>query len=149
MVSGIKLRKFKLSDLDSVLKIETGSFSAAQAYSKRRFACLYSFHPNNFIVAEKTGKIVGYIIAYNNKGFLDFNSIAVDKNYRNLGIGRRLMNVFLRKSKKDGLKKACLEVKITNKKAVSFYKKLGFEIKKTLKRFYKDGRNAYRMEMPI
>ena len=47
----IKLRKFRLSDLKTILKIERSSFSI-DAYSKKRFKSLWKYHPNNFILAE-------------------------------------------------------------------------------------------------
>jgi len=144
--SAIKLRKFKISDLDQILKIEKSSFSVSYAYSKERFKSLYKAHSNDFIVAEKKSKVIGYIIAYNKRGFLDFDSIAVGKNYRGMGLGSRLMNFVLESFKNRGFKKASLEVNTANKRAMFFYKKIGFQIKKTLKRFYKDGTSAYRME---
>ena len=139
----IKLRKFKISDLDRILEVEKSSFSASHAYSERRFKSLYRAHPDDFIVAGKENKIIGYIIAYSKRGFLEFNSIAVDKNYRGMGIGSRLMNFVLEKFKNRGFKKAFLEVITTDKKVISFYEKRGFQIKKTLKGFYKDGASAY------
>ena len=140
----IKLRKFRLSDLKTILKIERSSFSI-DAYSKKRFKSLWKYHPNNFILAEIKDKIVGYIIAYPRKDFGDFNSVAVDKKYRNLGIGKKLVNFMLEKFKKLGLKRAFLEVRTKNKITISFYRNLGFKIIKIIKNFYKDGGNAYRM----
>lgn len=140
----IKLRKFRLSDLKTILRIERSSFSI-DAYSKKRFKSLWKYHPNDFILAKIKDKIVGYIIAYPKKDFIDFNSVAVDKKYRNLGIGKKLVNFMLKKFKKLGLKWASLEVRTKNKVAISFYKNLGFKIKKIIKDFYKDGGDAYRM----
>lgn len=145
----IKLRKFKISDLDQILKIEKSSFSVSRAYSKERFKSLYKAHSNDFIVAEKKSKVIGYIIAYNRRGFLDFDSIAVGKNYRGMGLGNRLMNFVLESFKTRGFKKAFLEVMTTDKKVISFYEKIGFQIRETLEGFYKDGANAYRMEKSI
>ncbi|MDP3093553.1 MAG: ribosomal protein S18-alanine N-acetyltransferase [bacterium] len=149
MALNIKLRKFRISDLDRILRIEKSSFSSVDAYSKRRFQCLYRKHPQDFIVAEKVNEIVGYIIAYGKKGFVDFNSIAVDKSHRNLGIGSLLINSVFKRFRNRGFKKALLEVRMTNRKAMSFYKKIGFKIKKTIKKFYKDGQGAYRMEKSL
>lgn len=156
MPEAVKLRKFKISDLSQILEIEKSSFSVSRAYSKERFKSLYKAHSNDFIVAEKKSKVVGYIIAYsstatryNKRGFFDFDSIAVGKNYRGIGLGSRLMNFVLESFKNRGFKKAFLEVITTDKKVISFYKKIGFQTKKTLKGFYKDGASAYRMEKSI
>lgn len=144
--SVIKLRKFRTADFDYVMEIEKSSFSPSDAYPKRRMERLCKKYKNGFIVAEKNEKIVGYILAYQKGNFIDFYSIAVDKNYRNLGIGTTLVNFMLKQFKKAGLKKASLLVKTTNKTALFFYKKLGFKIKKTIKKYYRDRGSAYRME---
>ena len=140
----IKLRNFQFPDLNSIVKIENASFSV-DAYPKKRFEKLWRLHPKDFIVAKLRDKIIGYIIAYPRKDFGDFNSVAVDKKYRNLGIGKKLVNFMLEKFKKLGLKRAFLEVRTKNKITISFYRNLGFKIIKIIKNFYKDGGNAYRM----
>jgi len=144
----IKLRKFKLSDLNRILEIEQSSFSI-DAYPKERFERLAKLHPQDFIVAENQGKILGYIIAYNSSGNGNLDSIAIDPKYRKLGIGSQLVNYTIERFKKMGLKKVFLEVRTTNKKAISFFKKLGFEIKKMIKDYYRDKGNAYLMEKEI
>jgi ribosomal-protein-alanine N-acetyltransferase len=144
----IQLRKFTLSDLDRISEIERSSFTD-DAYSKTRFESLYRKHPDDFIVAELEGKIVGYIIAYDSGGFGDFDSVAVDPKYRGFGIGCLLVNYMLDRFKQKGLKRASLEVRTTNKTAISFYQKLGFKITKTITGFYRGSGNAYRMERAI
>ena len=118
----IKLRKFKLSDLNRILEIEQSSFSI-DAYPKERFERPAKLHLQDFIVAENQGKILGYIIAYNSSGNGDLDSIAIDPKYRKLGIGSQLVNYTIERFKKMGLKKVFLEVRTTNKKAISFFKK--------------------------
>jgi len=141
----IKLRNFQFPDLNSIVKIENASFSV-DAYPKKRFEKLWRLHSKDFIVAKLRDKIIGYIIAYPKRYFIDFDSLAIDKKYRKLGIGRKLVNFMLNRFKKKGLKRALLEVKTTNKTAIAFYQKLGFKIKKTLKGYYRDKANAYQME---
>lgn len=144
-LSDIKLRNFKPPDLKRIIEIEESSF-AADAYPRENFENLYKKYPDDFIVAEKNSNIVGYIIAYENSGFFNFDSIAVNKKYRGLGIGKLLVNFMLDRSRKRGLKKASLEIRPTNKIALSFYKNLGFKIVRIIKNYYKKGENAYRME---
>jgi len=147
-LSDIKLRSFQLADLKTVREIEQSSF-ALDAYPEERFENLYQKHPDDFIVAEKNNNVIGYIIAYENGGFLDFNSMAVNKKYRGLGIGRLLVNFMLNRFKKRGLKKASLEVRPTNKIALAFYQNLGFKIFGIIKNYYKNEESAYRMEKTI
>ena len=141
----ITIRKFLPPDINRILEIEKASFPR-DAYSKRRLENSAKKHTNDFIVAKLAKKTVGYLIAYNRPGLLDFDSLAVDKKYRNSGIGSALVNFALNKFKKKGLKKASLEVRIDNKKAISFFENLGFKITKVIKRYYQDRTDAYRME---
>lgn len=146
--NSVKLRKFKPADLDQILIIEKSCFSKTDAYSKRKFERL-SKARNNFIVAEKANEITGYIIAKVKKDLLDFVSLAISEKHQGLGIGTTLMKFIIDHSKACGIKKASLEVKTTNKKAISFYENIGFDIKKTMKKYYRDGKSAYLMEKSL
>ncbi len=83
------------------------------------------------LVAELDGKIVG--ICNIKKGkfrerHVGTIGISVSKNYRNLGIGKILLQNLLELAKKKlGIKIARLEVLENNKIAIRFYKKLGFK----------------------
>jgi len=144
MASKLIIRKFLPSDIDKIVEIEKASFKQG-AYSKRRLENLSKKHPNDFLVAKLADKTVGYVIAYNKAGAIDFDSLAVDKKYRKLGIGKKLVSFMLNRFKKKGLKKASLEVRSSNKKAASFFQNLGFKITKVIKSYYRDGEDAYRM----
>ncbi len=76
---------------------------------------------------------------------MEIISIAVDPKYRRLGMGKKLINYIIRKSKRMKLKNIALEVKTINGKAIKFYEKIGFKTVKILKRYYKDGKSAQRM----
>lgn len=144
MASKLIIRKFLPSDIDKIIEIEKASFKQG-AYSKRRLENLSKKHPSDFLVAKLADKTVGYVIAYNKAGAIDFDSLAVDKKYRKLGIGKKLVSFMLNRFKKKGLKKASLEVRSSNKKAASFFQNLGFKITKVIKSYYRDGEDAYRM----
>jgi len=147
MQSKIRLRKFSPSDLDRVLEIECSSFTV-DAYSETGFENLYRKHPGDFIVAELSGEIIGYIIAYDSGGFGDFDTVAVDPRFRRLGVGKLLVHFMLDCFRRKGLKKAFLEVRATNKVAIAFYQSLGFKTVEAIKGFYGSG-DAYRMESEI
>jgi len=146
MASKLTIRKFLPSDIDKIVEIEKASFRQG-AYSKTRLENLSKKHPNDFLVAQLADKKVGYIIAYNKAGgWIDFVSLAVDKKYQKLGIGKKLVVFVLNRFRKKGLKKASLEVRTTNKRAISFFQNLGFKTTKVIKRYYRDGEDAYLME---
>ena len=132
--------------MERIMEIEKASFSQG-AYSKTRLKNLSQKHPDDFLVALLADKIVGYVIAYHKaEGVIDFDSLAVDKKYRKLGIGKKLVSFALNRFRKKGLKKASLEVRKSNKKAISLFQNLGFKITKVIKHYYKDREDAYLME---
>jgi len=141
MASKLIIRKFLPSDIERIVKIEKASFEHG-AYSKTRLKKLSKKHPNDFLVALLADKTVGYIIAYHKAGVIDFDSLAVDKKYRKLGIGKKLVKFALNRFRKKGLKKVSLEVRKSNQRAIAFFQNLGFKITKVIKHYYKDGEAA-------
>lgn len=144
----IRLRRFSPSDLDRIMEIEQASFTT-DAYTRSRFESLYKRHPDGFIVAELSRKIIGYIIAYISDGLGDFDSMAVDPRYRHLGVGKRLVHFMIDNFRRQGIREASLEVRTTNISAISFYHRLGFRITKVIKGFYRGGGDACQMRRSI
>ena len=67
---------------------------------------------------------------------IEIDYIIVDNEYRNLGIATKLLN-FIEDKYKD-IKNITLEVRESNKVAISFYKKNGFKEIAKRKNYYKD-----------
>jgi len=84
-------------------------------------------------VAEVEGKVVGAVWTriINDYGHIDDEtpslSISLLKEYRNLGIGTKLMKQIILALKEKGYKQVSLSVQKVNN-AVRMYKKVGFEI---------------------
>jgi len=139
-----KIRKIKPSDLDRILEIERASFPI-DAYSRKRLSILCKRKASGFILATIYSLPIAYLLAWPKKSKMEIISIAVDPKYRRLGMGKKLINYIIRKSKRMKLKNIALEVKTINGKAIKFYEKIGFKTVKILKRYYKDGKSAQRM----
>ncbi|KAG8051392.1 hypothetical protein GUJ93_ZPchr0001g31774 [Zizania palustris] len=58
--------------------------------------------------------------------------------YRGLGIGSKLLNCVLDLCEKQDVPEIYLHVQTNNDDAISFYKKFGFEITKTIEKYYKN-----------
>ena len=85
----MNIRKFIPQDLKRVYEIENMSFD--RSYGINVFQQLYDMGVG-FLVAEENSYVVGYIIfwmKYEKQGHII--SLAVDKNYRKLGAGRKLI----------------------------------------------------------
>lgn len=74
----------------------------------------------------KSQELIGGLIGYIDWGWLDIDTIWIDKDYRNKGIGTYLIESAEQKAKKDGIKRAKLCT--FDFQALAFYKKLGYII---------------------
>ena len=109
-----------------------------------------------FIVAEISGKIIGYIMCKTEYGFSNFKklgfvkkghvvSVSVVEEYRGKGFGSALVDESMKGVKIRQCNELYLEVRCSNNDAVKLYEKLGFIIKQKLQTYYRDGEDAYLM----
>lgn len=130
--------------------IKIASETLPERYSPSLFNFFYETYPKGFIVAEKNHKIVGFIIGVQiklEKGKILMLSIL--EKYRHQGIGSKLLEEYIKIISEKKIKKVALEVRTDNKKAIKFYQKYGFIIKKKLSDFYQNGEDAYTMEKEL
>jgi ribosomal-protein-alanine N-acetyltransferase len=76
-------------------------------------------------------------------------SIAILPESRRKGIAQSLIKKALEGMEYYKAKQCFLEVRVTNDVAISLYKKLGFEVTRTINGYYSDGENAYVMTKRI
>lgn len=154
MQQTFKLRKFMPDDLQKVMYINR--FCLPENYMDFFFMDLYQRFPETFIVAEENEQIIGYIMCRIEVGLSNFGlggiirkghvvSIAVLPQGRRKGIAQALINKAIEGMMHYKAKLAYLEVRLTNDPGVSLYKKLGFEVNRTLNGYYSDGEDAYVM----
>ncbi|MGB9841661.1 MAG: GNAT family N-acetyltransferase [Candidatus Bathyarchaeales archaeon] len=154
MQQTFKLRKFKPDDLQSVMQINR--LCLPENYTDYFFIDLYQRFPETFIVAEENGKIIGYIMCRIEVGLSNLGlgglirkghvvSIAVLPEGRRKGVAQALMTAAMEGMRYYKAKQCYLEVRVTNVAGISLYKKLGFEISRTIEGYYSDGENAYLM----
>ena len=141
------VRKFKPNDLKRVYEIENMSFN--QSYGIKMFQQLYEMGVG-FLVAEEDGYVIGYVlfwIKYENQGHII--SIAVDKNYRRLKAGTKLLLRAISVLSLLNLDTIYLEVNENNTGAVEFYKTFNFKIDRVVPGYYEDGAGAILMYLHL
>ncbi len=154
MQQTFNLRKFVPGDLQNVMQINR--VCLPENYSDFFFMDLHQRYPETFIVCEESGQIEGYImcrieVGLSNYGFSGLVrkghvvSIAVLPQFRHRGVAQALIKKALEGMDYYKAKQCFLEVRITNDIAVSLYKKLGFEVTRTINGYYSDGEDAYVM----
>jgi ribosomal-protein-alanine N-acetyltransferase len=154
MQQTFKLRKFVPDDLQSVMQINR--VCLPENYTDFFFVDLHQRFPETFIVAEEDEKIAGYIMCRVEVGLSNFGlgglirkghvvSIAVLPQGRRKGVASALIKRALEGMQYYKAKQGFLEVRVTNEAGISLYKKLGFEITRTVNGYYSDGEDAYVM----
>jgi len=144
----LKIRPFTPSDLDAILEIEQSSFNF-DAFSGKTFLNLFSKFSDLFIVAEANSKILGYMITLHVHHRGHIISIAIDPSFRQRGIGSALANFTFEKLQAYGVEIVDLEVRVTNKGGLDFWRHLGFLPLRVVRRFYGDGEDALRMRKKL
>jgi len=93
------------------------------------------------LIAEDAGKIVGQADAHVGRSPKETHvgtiGIAIREGYRNLGLGRAMIERLFEWMRDRQLEKACLQVFSTNTRAIALYKNLGFEIEGVRKGQYR------------
>ena len=152
------IRPCREDDIPSVIAINL--VSLPEHYADYFFEELRRESPETFLVAEKDGQLVGYIMCRIEYGFSNvkrFNlvkkghivSIAVLEQHRGKGIGTALLQEAIKAMAKKKCAEAYLEVRVSNEKAISLYKRLGFAITSKIEFYYRDGEAAYVMTLPL
>ena len=148
------LRRCELGDIIPVMEINLSTLP--EHYSDYFYESLLEELPEAFIVAEISGKVIGYIMCKMEHGFSNFKklgfvkkghvvSIAVMDEHRGKGFGSAIVNEGINGVKIRQCSELYLEVRCSNNEAVRLYEKLGFSIIQRLKAYYRDGEDAYVM----
>lgn len=91
-----------------------------------------------YIVAEEEERIAGYAGMWITLDEAHITNVAVHPKFRGRGIGTNLMVALLRLAKRYGAVHQTLEVRVSNKVAISLYEGLGFEGVGVRKSYYLD-----------
>jgi ribosomal-protein-alanine N-acetyltransferase len=151
------IRQFEKPDLEAVVSINRSCLP--ENYPDQFFLGLYYHAPKAFLVALEDEDVVGYIMCRIERGISSYSrrpakkghivSVAVDREYRNKGLGTELIKAGMRGMEEYGAKEFFLEVRKSNESAISVYENLEFEVKRVLKGYYRDGEDAYLMVKQI
>ncbi|WFD06758.1 N-terminal methionine N(alpha)-acetyltransferase NatC [Malassezia vespertilionis] len=75
--------------------------------------------------------------------------LSVDPKWRGLGIGTRLVQASMDRMMQSGAAEIVLETEVDNRDALRLYERLGFIREKRLFRFYLNGKDSFRLVLPI
>jgi ribosomal-protein-alanine N-acetyltransferase len=156
-----------LDDVDRVMEIERQSFSAPWSARAYRYEIAENGNSAMVVVRPASGpegalmqlaRQIGLarprpVLGYGGFWLLvddaHIATIAVDPQWRGLGLGELLLLAMLERGDGLGAVRATLEVRVSNEVAQGLYRKYAFEIVSRRKRYYADNNeDAYIMVTP-
>lgn len=151
-LQGLQFRHWTFTDIPEVIRVNR--ICLPENYSRGTFLGLRNEFPDLLFLSFDTveNSVVGYIIEKLDEGTAFFGdgevvrghifSLAVLPAYRRRGIGSILLALSFRAARQKGCTEFFLEVRKSNKPAISLYKAFGMEIIGQVPRYYADGETA-------
>lgn len=120
----LQIRRMERGDVERISQLEEETFS--MPWSRDAFLEMIEKEDARYYVAEADGEVVGGCGVLMIAGEGDITNVVIDKNYRNQGIGTKMLQYLIEDGYKNGLTAFTLEVRVSNESAIRLYEKLGF-----------------------
>ena len=131
----IVVRPVRYNDLERIVEIDKKILGKSRrSYWERKFEEMEEKEGNFSFVAEKDGKVVGFIFGGisgwefgvpNTTGWVD--TIGVDPDYQKQGVGRRLFEELVKSMKEVGVRKIFTLVNWEDWDLLKFFKSMNFK----------------------
>jgi ribosomal-protein-alanine N-acetyltransferase len=159
------LRNYRDEDFDTLLAIDQSCFTPEIAYSAFELKTYIKRKTSFTLVAEtpeaqnaegaaqpgtaKAIPILGFIVAEHSRGLGHIITIDVRAQARRHRVGSRLLDAAERRLRELKCDHARLETAVDNISALSFYKRHGYHVIKTIPRYYSNGVDALLLEKDL
>lgn len=131
-----KILPFNESHIKEIYEIEKLSFATPWDIASLEGELNNTFA--KYYVAVSDDKVIGYAGIWNIIDEGHITNIAVHPDYRNLGVGNRLLDTLIKACKERNIFSLTLEVRKSNIKAQRLYEKHGFIVEGVRKKYYSD-----------
>ncbi len=142
------IRKMDMSDVPYVYEMEKQAFADGFDKSMLYDEILYNAMAHYFI-ALKEGERIGYYGLWHTDPGAQILNLVVNDAYRQKGVGKELVSHAIRFCKTKHIDNLTLEVRPSNQAAIRLYESHGFKIAAKRKHYYKDGEDAYLMNLEL
>jgi len=136
--AAVGIREFRGDqDAQAIAEVLKESPEAA-GWSERELRELYSLAGVVAYVSERRGLLLGIVVGRRVLDEAEILNLAVRRAARRQGKGRTLVVRLLDEFHRNGVTRVFLEVRASNKGAMAFYEKLGFQAVGERKDYYQD-----------
>ena len=139
------VRRMQEDDLEAVYELECILFNDPWSFSNFRYEVVRSV-VSWPLIAETDYEIVGYAVPWFVTDEMHLANIASSPLYQRQGIAAQLMTVMLDEAMRRSIRLVYLEVRPTNKAAITLYETFGFEKLGIRRRYYRNGEDAILMQ---
>ena len=139
------LRSYEPHDFAALHKLDQSCFPAGISYSKTALRYFLTIPSADCTVAEENGGIIGFILSEENPPLAHIITLDVGTKHRRQGIGTILLETQETNLASRGVRSILLETATDNEPAVAFWRRHGYRIEATLKRYYLGRIDAYEM----
>ena len=141
----VTLRSYEPHDFPVLYRLDQSCFPAGISYSKTTLRYFLTLHTADCIVAMDSGAIAGFMLTEENPPLAHVITLDVNEAHRRRGIGSALLEESEKNLALRGVRSILLETATDNGAAVAFWKRHGYRIEATLKRYYLGKLDAYEM----
>lgn len=158
------LRKFREDDFSTLLHIDQSCFAPGISYTSQELKSYISRRGSFTLIAEKSAnaestrsadrkslgrKIVGFIVTEQSRGVGHIITIDVVQEARRHRIGSALLNAAEGELRERLCSLVRLETAVDNIAALTFYKRHGYHVVRTIPRYYSNGVDALLLEKDL
>lgn len=139
-----QIREMTAMDVHGVAAVEQDVFTTA--WSAEMFAEEMNNELTTYLLVCMDEEIIGFAGFWLVVDEAQVTNIAIKQDWQSRGYGRVLVNSLMQSAKKKGAGSISLEVRVSNKRALKLYAKLGFKKVGIRPGYYQDnGENAILM----
>lgn len=142
---------FVQTELPVLYAIEKDCFSEEFRWTEQGFReeVLLAHTKNNVWIVEQDGRIVGFLLANENKGKGHIATVNVANDHRRRGLAFKLITGCEDELKKRGFKEIWLEVSTDNAPAIILYLTMGYKITSWKRHYYRMYSHALEMSKKL
>lgn len=148
-----KLRAMRRDDIEQVHALETRIFPTPWSLNSYQFELERNPASEQWVIEtwakHDEWQIVAYSVCWKLGDELHIANLAVAPDFRQQGLGRRLLSHVLTRAVESEMQSATLEVRSGNQAAQALYASFGFLVVGRRKRYYRDNNeDALLMQLP-